>query len=99
MNCAALLQTKAIAHEPLQAWAIDEIVGQLFVGEHGKRGTAAVSDHLGRGFIGERAVLCDDGHHHVHHELKAAKILFFLLLLEHGACFFRLCVARVPGFL
>jgi hypothetical protein len=76
---ARLHDAEAFSHESLEAGAPDEVVGQLFAGEHIERGEAGVGDHL-RGFVdGERAVLGDGLHDEVHHHLQAAEEASFFL--------------------
>ena len=68
-----LVDAEAFSHEALEAGAPDEVVGEVFAGEHGKRGGASVGDHL-RGLVdGERAVLRDGLLDEVHHHLEAAE--------------------------
>jgi hypothetical protein len=62
-----LHDAEAFSHEALEAWAPDEVVGQLLAGEHVEGSGAGVGDHL-RGFVdGEGAVLRDGLEDEVHH--------------------------------
>jgi hypothetical protein len=75
-----LHDAEAFAHKSLEARAPDEVVGEVFAGEHGEGGRAGVGDHLG-GFVdGEGAVLRDCLHDEVHHHLEAAEELGFFEL-------------------
>jgi hypothetical protein len=66
----ALLQAEAFIHEPLQARAVENIVGKLFVGKHAQGGAAGVRGYFGRLFEGQIGVLAYYRHHHAHHYLE-----------------------------
>jgi hypothetical protein len=66
----ALLQAEAFIHEPLQARAVENIVGKLFVGKHAQGGAAGVRGYFGRLFEGQIGVLAYYRHHHAHHDLE-----------------------------
>src|SRR5581483_4336421 len=42
----ALLNVESLPEYTLQAWFVDEVIGQLFVGEHCERGALGVGDQL-----------------------------------------------------
>ncbi len=74
-----LHDAEAFSHEALEAGTPDEVVGELFAGEHVEGGEAGVGDHLG-GFVdGEGAVLRDGLQDEVHHHLEAAEEAGFFL--------------------
>jgi hypothetical protein len=56
---AFLLQAEAFSHQPLQAWFVEQIVGQFFVGKHGEGGALGAGGKLGGFFYGEAGVLAD----------------------------------------
>ena len=66
-----LVQPEAFADQPLQARAIEQVVGEFLVGEHGKGGTLGSSGQFGGFFHGEVRILSDDGHDHANHHLQA----------------------------
>ena len=47
-----LLQPEAFIHQALQARAVDEIVGEFFIGKHAECGPAGIRGHLRRLFHG-----------------------------------------------
>jgi hypothetical protein len=75
---SGLVDAEAFAHEALEAGAPDEVVGEVFAGEHGEGGGAGVGDHLGGVVDGEGAVLGDGLLDEVHHHLEAAEEAGFL---------------------
>ena len=66
------------AHQALQARAIEDVVGEFFVGEHSQRGALGSGDQFGSFLYREVRVLADDRHHHADHNLQAADLLRFL---------------------
>ncbi len=67
-----LLQAKAFAHQALEAGFIEQVVGEFFVGEHGKGGAFGAGGEFGGFFDGEAGILADDGGDHADHDLQAA---------------------------
>ena len=47
-DSTSLHNPKPLAHEALEAWPPDEVIGEFLAGEHGQRGLPAVGDHLRR---------------------------------------------------
>jgi len=66
----SLLQAKAFVHQPLQARAVDQVVGELLIRKHAQGSAAGVGSHFRRLFQSESGVLADDRHHHAHHHLQ-----------------------------
>src|SRR4051794_5147106 len=57
---SALLEVKSFAHQPLQARPIQDVVGEFFIGEHGKGGALGSSHQFRSLFYREVRVLADD---------------------------------------
>src|SRR5208282_929300 len=68
-----LLQPEAFIDQPLQARAVENIVGKFFVREHAERGAAGIRRHLGGLFQRQIGILADHRHHHAHHHLQATE--------------------------
>jgi hypothetical protein len=79
LDGVGLLQAKTFAHQALQAGFVEEIVGELLVGEHGEGGALGSGGEFGGLFDGEAGILADDGRDHAHHDLKAADSAGFVL--------------------
>ena len=92
------LQMEALGHEPLQAWFVENVVGELLVGKHGQGGPLGVGRQFRCLLHGEILVLADHRHHHVHHDLQAAQLasLFFLLAMLGSAIPALPCVPIAP---
>ena len=67
----ALLQAETFIHQALQARAVENIVGKLFVGKHDQRCAAGVRGYLRRLFEGQIGVLAYYRHNHAHHHLQS----------------------------
>ena len=75
---------------PLQPRLVEDVVGELLVGEHGQRGAFGVGHQFGGLLHGKLLVLADDRHYHVHHHLQAAQLAAFF-------CLFLLLPADLPS--
>jgi hypothetical protein len=74
-----LLKVISLPHQPLQARPVEDVVGEFFVGEHGKGGALGAGAEFRGFFDGEVRVLANDRHHHADHDLQATDLLSFLL--------------------
>src|SRR6266446_3374989 len=79
-----LVYAEALSHQSLQAWLVEQVVGQLLVGKHRKCSAFGASSQF-CGFLQRQAgVLANYRHHHAHHHLQAADFpafIFFMLAL------------------
>ena len=68
----------SFAHQPLKTRAIEDVIGEFFVREHGKGSALSSGDEFGSFLYREVRVLADDRHHHANHNLQAPDLLRFL---------------------
>ncbi len=73
------MQAEAFAQEALQAGFVEKVVGEFFVGEHGKGGALGAGGEFRGFFDGEAGILTDDGRNHADHQLEAADAASFVL--------------------
>jgi hypothetical protein len=94
----ALLQAEAFIHQPLQARAVENIVGKFFVGKHAQGGAAGVRGYFGRLFEGQIGVLAYYRHHHAHHDLEAPQSPGLVHLVVITIIIFIISLARFITF-
>ncbi len=73
------MQAEAFAQEALQAGFVEKVVGEFFVGEHGKGGALGAGGEFRGFFDGEAGILTDDGRNHADHQLQAADSSSFVV--------------------